>query len=523
MKWVNLKLITMWCGIICVHNDAAVVTIRDAVTVLLDGDGLSRPSDLAFENSASLWVTNFDTDSVTIISVGHDYRDQRQDCFAEHFMEYPLAIAFDTAGSGYFSTAHDSRNCVRNMTFIQNPERNYYFKCNHFVGPTLWHTSTFAIANQDKNYKGDWLAPGSNHDNFTHPIPPESTQNITQFCRSHKNENDCVKNVSCHWYWNPTEKTYLCNIFHTEGSHMDMLHESPFSVGIAHHNNNQYWVFDGHGHGLGTGHLVFYDYNQDHGPGSTYHSDGIVRRYLDVTLTRVAGVHSGMGLDWKKNWLYIADTGNNRVIRVNVNTGTTYQWLPSYYAWEDQLRGGGKGLGFPVRYDSNATGPEPGAKEIEVWVRDHLNKTNENIVQNIGNEKNFNGSFITPKETLIEYSAVLDAVQETLITDVTNPTGLAIVESGKSDVLYIAEQSGSIHLYEQDKTNLWTRSKTYQTSSTNLMGLAVSYNQTILYAADAANNRVLSITLTEKGSSVAPRQLPCLSLLFFIIFQCMYA
>lgn len=59
-----------------------------------------------------------------------------------------------------------------------------------------------------------------------------------------------------------------------EGSHIDMLHESPLCMGIEHEDKNVYWAADGL-----NGEIVRYDFQKDHGPGGTDHSDGIVRRF----------------------------------------------------------------------------------------------------------------------------------------------------------------------------------------------------------------------------------------------------
>ena len=101
------------------------------------------------------------------------------------------------------------------------------------------------------------------------------------------------------------------------GSHLDMLHQSPYSMGIAHDSDNVYWVFDGH-----NGNLCRYNFGVDHGPGHDDHSDGKIWRYTDVFLNREINVPGHMAVDKATGWLYIADNGNNRVIRVNTLTGT---------------------------------------------------------------------------------------------------------------------------------------------------------------------------------------------------------
>ncbi|MFT5512765.1 MAG: hypothetical protein ACI8SE_001163 [Bacteroidia bacterium] len=101
------------------------------------------------------------------------------------------------------------------------------------------------------------------------------------------------------------------------GSHLDMLHGSPFSMGIESDKDNAFWVFDGY-----NKHLCWYDFGQDHGPGNSDHDDGRIHRYRDVKLTRVNGVASHMVLDKETGWLYIVDTGTKRILKVDTKTGT---------------------------------------------------------------------------------------------------------------------------------------------------------------------------------------------------------
>ena len=102
-----------------------------------------------------------------------------------------------------------------------------------------------------------------------------------------------------------------------EGSHLDMLHQSPLCMGIAHDVDNVYWAFDGK-----NGNVVRYDFQADHGPGGGDHSDGIITRYLDVAVTRVANIPGHMELDHATGMLYIADTGAGRILRLDTATGT---------------------------------------------------------------------------------------------------------------------------------------------------------------------------------------------------------
>ncbi len=107
------------------------------------------------------------------------------------------------------------------------------------------------------------------------------------------------------------------------GSHIDMLHQSPNCMGIAWDKEHVYWVFDGF-----NSELVRYDFADPHVMGGDDHADGIIQRWEEVTLTRVAGVPGQMELDPATGLLYIADTGASRVLVVDTATGTSGGVLP---------------------------------------------------------------------------------------------------------------------------------------------------------------------------------------------------
>lgn len=107
------------------------------------------------------------------------------------------------------------------------------------------------------------------------------------------------------------------------GSHLDMLHASPLCMGIAHYQNNEYFVFDGL-----NGHMVYYDFVVDHGPGQDDHSDGVIRRFPEVALTRVEGVPGHMEYHEESNRVFIADTGSGRIVSYTVGTGELDRSLP---------------------------------------------------------------------------------------------------------------------------------------------------------------------------------------------------
>lgn len=101
------------------------------------------------------------------------------------------------------------------------------------------------------------------------------------------------------------------------GSHLDMLHDSPFCMGIVHESANRYWVFDGM-----QGAAVRYDFHEFHAPGADDHSDGEINVYGSNELRRVEGIPSHLALESSTAKLYIADTGNSRVAVLDTNKGT---------------------------------------------------------------------------------------------------------------------------------------------------------------------------------------------------------
>ena len=112
------------------------------------------------------------------------------------------------------------------------------------------------------------------------------------------------------------------------GSHWDMLHQSPFSVGIAAETDNTYWLFDGFHNTIAK--YNFQDPHPDHEHGGEDHSDGLIYRYDEISVNRVTGLSSHMVLDHSNDMLYISDTGNQRIIRMNINAGEVGSDLDPY-------------------------------------------------------------------------------------------------------------------------------------------------------------------------------------------------
>lgn len=100
------------------------------------------------------------------------------------------------------------------------------------------------------------------------------------------------------------------------GSHLDMLHQSPYAMGVAFEKDNVYWVFDGQ-----NKNLCRYDFEMPHPIGGDDHSDGRIRRYTEVSLVRKDNLPAHMVIDPKSGWLYIVDNSKKRIIRVDINSG----------------------------------------------------------------------------------------------------------------------------------------------------------------------------------------------------------
>ncbi len=112
------------------------------------------------------------------------------------------------------------------------------------------------------------------------------------------------------------------------GSHLDMLHQSPLCMGIAHEIDNAFWVFDAN-----QNDIVRYDFVDDHGPGNDDHSDARVRRF-PIPVRRINGeIPCHLELDKSSGWLYIADNGNRRIVRLDINSGTAGS-TPSFGPYE---------------------------------------------------------------------------------------------------------------------------------------------------------------------------------------------
>ena len=220
-------------------------------------DDISSPTDLEFHPGRvnELWVANKATDSITIV---HNTGLDNQT--SETRLDVNRNHFLEEVSAISFGSYHPEFDWQWGSAQESLNTYNGQGNPNYFMGPALWPSSLdhFAVENQN-------------------------------------NEDGLL------------------------GSHIDMLHESPYGVGIAHDYDNVYWYNDGY-----YGELVRYDFMMDHDTGGHNHSDGVVQRYSEIQLNHSYGTPGHMVLDKETDILYISDAGGDRVIWVNTND-TTYQ------------------------------------------------------------------------------------------------------------------------------------------------------------------------------------------------------
>lgn len=134
--------------------------------------------------------------------------------------------------------------------------------------------------------------------------------------------------------------------------HWDMLHSTPNCAGLAAMGPNQFFCFNGL-----LGCIDWYDFHLPHVPGGDDHSDGEKRRYIDPTLKlkRVDGVPSNLVYDWQQKLLYIADSGNGRILRFSAEGATKGKFVASFP--QDGKMNLMEGFSMDVMIDSDLTLP----------------------------------------------------------------------------------------------------------------------------------------------------------------------
>lgn len=221
-------------------------------------DGLAEPRDLDFNpyTAGELWVVNRKDDSVvrySNVGTAEQKAEHRIDSYALHFMEEVSAISFS-----------EDMTYVNGNIFGTCQESNNTYNDqamgNGFMGPALWTS--------------DWEVFG-----FSNPEAVEALGGSDL------------------------------------GSHIDMMHESPYCMGLGWETKNVYWTIDGEDKTISR-----YDFAEHHNPGYDDHSDGTVLRYKDVAYTRVPDVPSHIVYSKTEKVVFYNDTGTGRVLSFNPAT-----------------------------------------------------------------------------------------------------------------------------------------------------------------------------------------------------------
>ncbi|MES2379534.1 MAG: T9SS type A sorting domain-containing protein [Bacteroidota bacterium] len=101
------------------------------------------------------------------------------------------------------------------------------------------------------------------------------------------------------------------------GSHLSMIHQTPYGKGIAFEKDNIYWVLDGY-----EGNIKRYDFGNPHQPGGDDHSGGGVQVYPDFKFTKHASLPGHIVIDGNRKYLYGCDPVGKRVFRIDITTGS---------------------------------------------------------------------------------------------------------------------------------------------------------------------------------------------------------
>jgi DNA-binding beta-propeller fold protein YncE len=108
------------------------------------------------------------------------------------------------------------------------------------------------------------------------------------------------------------------------GSHLDMLHNSPLCMGVAHERDNVYWTTNGRDNSI-----IRYDFAADHNIGLDDHTDGASLEFVRGLIKYAPGIPSHMVYRAEDAMLYFADTGNGRVVKLDTASGVRGLKLPT--------------------------------------------------------------------------------------------------------------------------------------------------------------------------------------------------
>ncbi|MBL0322061.1 MAG: T9SS type A sorting domain-containing protein [Ignavibacteria bacterium] len=182
------------------------------------------------------------------------------------------------------------------MTIIHNAGTNQQAvrqkkdsRANHF----MWRTMGIAMGTNGAFGTAQNGEPGSGDANYMFMGPTLWSSDTAVFASRYQDDNTKL------------------------ASHLDMLHQSPWGLGIAHDSANIFWVLDAR-----YSDICRYDFRDPHEVGGTDHRDGIIRRYSDVKITPVErGRPSHVALNRATGLLYYIDPGTATVSTLNTRSG----------------------------------------------------------------------------------------------------------------------------------------------------------------------------------------------------------
>jgi hypothetical protein len=242
---------------------------------------LTGPTSLEFNpQTGQLWISNAPTSDFTIVHhPGTDQQSVRKlESYGKyHYMDHVSGLAFNAEGS--VATAQESVNDYVDpaeslAAWQKGISPPSLMQPNYFMGPVLFNASDAALVTTDGE--------------------------------------PCVLNG---------ERT--CLLIHT-----DMLHEAPLAMGIVFNKGwekdphperkagpNSFWMVDGQ-----CGTIIMYDFDIPHGAWNMDHDNARVHRYANIALKRVPNVPMDLDIVAETRTLYVADTGNSRVLKIYVDT-----------------------------------------------------------------------------------------------------------------------------------------------------------------------------------------------------------
>lgn len=180
---------------------------------------------------------------------------------------------------------------------------------------------------------GTWKSyrdPAAIHFMHKPPAIAWGSKGLWGICGDNDNaQNDPRQANTPNYFMGPALFTSDLTIFTTQneattlGSHYDMLHNTSFCRGITHIEENIFMVFNSE-----YGSLDKYNFNVPHEPGGDDHSDGEIYRFALGQVKGVDGVPSHLAYDPEDKMVYVADTGNARIVKIDPSSGTLGGALP---------------------------------------------------------------------------------------------------------------------------------------------------------------------------------------------------